>query len=88
MDTIKYKNNDERYLKNKLLKLKNRKEELLKTRCKEIDHISTDFNISRTDCQYIRNAYDDYCRQSCRYFKEEILPVEEEMQALRESDNN
>lgn len=86
MDTLQCKNSNERHLKNKWLTLKNRREELSKTKCRELNHIPTDFNLSHTDCQFIRNSYEDYCRQSCDYYKNEILPIEEEMQAIRQSD--
>lgn len=81
MDTTEIKN--ERALKNKWIELKNRKEELLKTRCTEIANIPDGFNLSHTDCQFITLSQPDYCKTSCLYYKKRILPIEDEMESIR-----
>ncbi|MCI5623354.1 MULTISPECIES: hypothetical protein [Anaerostipes] len=84
MITPEYQNSNERSLKNRWHELKNRKDELLKTRCTELKHIPDGFNLSQTNCQYITVFNGEYCKTSCSYYKDKIQPIVDEMDQIQE----
>jgi hypothetical protein len=75
------------YLYSKRRELRDEKQELQKTKCKEWDNIPQKLKPTHHDCESAQNTIINYCKATCKFYKDNIMVIENSMKELKEAAN-